>query len=96
MAGFLRMHEQLRALWKGRDKAEHPFVRGLILTGGGNGLRVTERWFSVLGHALFYSINRDSPEYSGVFLADIFYPVISRVDEGTLNVFNATDKKVSA
>lgn len=36
----------------------------------------TERWFVLLGHFFFYTIHRDSPEYSGALLANIFGPVV--------------------
>ena len=95
MSVCLRMHEQLRAVWRKRDK-EHPFVWGMLLTGIGNEKKVIERWFTLLGHALFYCIHRDSPEYSGVFLTDAFNPAVSRVDEKTLTTFNAVDREVRA
>lgn len=95
MAGFLRMHEQLRSLWKARDK-DQPYVHGLILTRVGNERKMTERWFTLVGHALFYCISKETPEFSGAFLTDIFSPVISMVDARTLGAFGVKDgsKKV--
>ena len=92
-AGFIRMHEQLRAVWKARDK-DHPFVRGMLLTGAGNERKIFERWFTVVGHALFYCISRESPEYSGVFFTDIFNPVVAKVNDRTLGAFDEADKEV--
>ena len=94
-AGFLRLHEQVRAVWKARDK-EQPFVRGMLLNGAGNECRVLERWFTVIGHALFYCMSRQSPEYSGVFFTDIFNPVVARVDDRTMDTFKIDDKEVCA
>ena len=101
---FLRLYEQLRAVWKCRDK-EQPFVRGYFLTrsrspavrngyhqnGGRSPTEVVERWFTLLGHALFYCTSKDSPEYSGAMLTDIFSPVMARVDDKTLNSFGALE-----
>ena len=36
---------------------------------------VAERWFVLVGHCFFYTIHRESPEFSGALLADIFGPV---------------------
>ena len=91
--GFIRMHEQLRAVWKARDK-DHPLVRGMLLTGAGNERKVLERWFTVVGHALFYCSSRESPEFSGVFFTDIFNPVVAKVNGRTLGAFDASDKEV--
>lgn len=120
---FVRFYEQLRAVWKSRDK-EQPFVRGYLLTkgrpsppplplngynnsprhqnGGGRELdggesafwgppEVVERWFTLLGHALFYCTSKESAEYNGAMLTDIFSPVMARVDSKTLNSFGALE-----
>jgi hypothetical protein len=86
--GVLRLHEQLRAVWKSRAKDE-PFVRGYLLNRAGNETSApAERWFVLLGHSFFYTIRRDSPEYSGALLADIFSSVTTRMDRKTLEKFN--------
>lgn len=90
-SGVVRLHEQLRAVWKSRDN-EEPAVRGYLLLGSGNEKSVAERWFVLLGHSFFYTIHRDSPEYSGALLADIFSPVTTRVDETTLEKINSISK----
>ena len=114
---FVRFYEQLRAVWRSRDK-EQPFVRGYLLTrtrpppplngynnrspghqNGGNELEsalwgpaeVVERWFTLLGHALFYCTSKESAEYNGAMLTDIFSPVMARVDDKTLNAFGALE-----
>lgn len=87
-SGVLRLHDQLRAVWKSRDDGE-PIVRGFLLLGSGNEKSVAERWFVLLGHSFFYTIHRDSPEHSGALLADIFSPVATLVDEETLENFNS-------
>ena len=119
-SNFLRLYEQLRAVWKSKDK-EQPFVRGYLLTSAGrtrssqlqNGYNnhhqqnggnasfwdrgaaaeaeVVERWFTLLGHALFYCTSRDSEEYSGALLTDIFSPVMARVDDKTMSAFGAPE-----
>lgn len=137
----LRLYEQLRSVWKNKDK-EQPFVRGYLLTksrsgtphcqqlqtastvlngyrhppnhlehqnhhhlhqNGGNDLywgsqlqtttetEVVERWFTLLGHALFYCTSKDSQEYAGAMLTDIFSPVMARVDDRTLHTFGAPE-----
>ena len=112
---FLRLYEQLRAVWRSKDK-EQPFVRGYLLTRApssppGNGYlrqnggkdfwrhstssaaegEVAERWFTLLGHALFYCTSKDSQEYSGAMLTDIFSPVMARVDDQTMKTFGAPE-----
>lgn len=87
-SGVVRLHDQLRAVWKSRDNGE-PIVRGYLLLGSGNEKGPAERWFVLLGHSFFYTIHRDSPEHSGALLADIFSPVATRVDEETLEKFNS-------
>ena len=112
---FLRLYEQLRAVWKTKDK-EQPFVRGYLLTkqtpcpsetlrngflhqNGGSDFwgpsatesEVVERWFTLLGHALFYCTRKDSQEYSGAMLTDIFSPVMARVDDRTMKTFGAPE-----
>jgi len=91
------MHEQFRALWKSRDKAQS-FVGGRLLTrtsskGCVNGYKeesnlLTEKWFTLIGHALFFSKSKESEEYSGVYLTDLFAPVVARVDQKTLEEFD--------
>ena len=66
---------------------------------GGNGIEstfwgttdVVERWFTLLGHALFYCTSKESAEYGGAMLTDIFSPVMARVDERTLHAFGASE-----
>lgn len=117
-SNFVRFYEQLRAVWRSRDK-EQPFVRGYLLTrtrpppplngynnhspghqNGGKELsesafwgppEVVERWFTLLGHALFYCTSKESVEYNGAMLTDIFSPVMARVDDKTLNAFGALE-----
>ena len=94
--GLVNFHDQLRAVWKVRDK-DNPFVRGLLRIGGGgsdNKITVIERWLTLLGHAFFCCDARDAADYSGVLLTDVFSPVISRVDERTLTAFSTTDQDV--
>ena len=118
---IVRFYEQLRAVWRSRDK-EQPFVRGYLLTrttrpppplngynhhssrspghrNSGNELEpafwgppeVVERWFTLLGHALFYCTSKESAEYNGAMLTDIFSPVMARVDDKTMNAFGALE-----
>ena len=94
-SGVVRLHEQLRAVWKARDK-EEPIVRGHLLLGPANDRSIVERWFVLLGHSFFYTIQRDSPEYCGALLADIFSPVVSRVNEKTLEDFNSPDSPLES
>ena len=90
-----RMYEQLRALWLSRDQ-DHPFVKGILLTrdvlNGSNVSnscnQLTERWFTLLGHSLFYCKSSASAEFSGALLTDLFSPVIARVDEKTVGAFD--------
>ena len=114
-SNFLRLYEQLRAVWKSKDK-EQPFVRGYLLTKApssppGNGYlrqnggkdfwrhstssaaesEVAERWFTLLGHALFYCTSKESQEYGGAMLTDIFSPVMARVDDQTMKTFGAPE-----
>ncbi len=89
------MHKQLQSLWRARDK-DQPFVRGLLLTREGNERKIIEGWFTLLGHVLFSCSSQGTPEFSGAFLADIFSPVISLVDEATLKVFETTSHEVEA
>ena len=79
----LRLHDQLRAVWKRRG-ADAPSARGYLLLpphtttaseGGEKTEEVAERWFVLVGHCFFYTIHRESPEFSGALLADIFGPV---------------------
>lgn len=99
MPQITRMHEQLKALWKTRDD-QQPFVKGVLLTrnkskdsdgaaeGSNEGCsELLERWFTLLGHVLFFCKSRDSPEYSGALLTDLFSPVLARVDEKTFSSF---------
>eukprot|EP00731_Ephydatia_muelleri_P015537 Em0008g1257a len=96
MATVARTHDQLRAVWKARDKELQP-VRGYVLFGSDPQMRtVQERWFFVSGHQLFYTASRESPEYSGVYLADVFSPVITQVTETTLIEFCAVGEKAYA
>lgn len=92
--GLVHFHDQLRAVWKARDK-DNPFVRGLLRVNGNgsdNRITVTERWFTLLGHAFFCCVSRDATDYNGMLLTDVFSPVITRVDEKTLKAFSTTDR----
>lgn len=94
MAVGIRTHDQLRAVWKARDK-EVQAVRGYVSFGSDPEKRILqERWFFVAGHELFYTVSRESSEYSGVYLADVFCPVITQVTEVTLKEFCAVGEKV--
>ena len=84
----LRLHEQLRAVWKSRDKTE-PIVRGYLLRGSDDAenksdAATAERWFVLLGHFFFYTVHRDSPEYSGALLVNVFRSVTLSEDGETL------------
>lgn len=94
MAAVVRTHDQLRAVWKARDRELQP-VRGYVSFGSDPQVRtVQERWFLVSGHQLFYTTSRESPEYSGVYFAEVFSPVITQVTETTLLEFRALGEKV--
>lgn len=85
------MLEQLLALWNSRDK-DQPFVKGFLLTKADSSTvpqrnQLVEKWFVLLGHSLFYCKGRDCLEYSGVFLTDVFRPVIARVNQKVLDAF---------
>lgn len=82
------MLQQLEALWTARDK-DQPFVKGVLLTNpdGSTVNHPEERWFILLGHSLFYCKSKESLEYSGVFLTDVFNPVIARVNQKVLDTF---------
>ena len=49
---------------------------------------LTEKWFTLIGHALFFSKSKESDEYSGVYLTDLFAPVVARVDQRILEEFD--------
>ena len=88
------MHEQLEALWSARD-GDQPFVKGILLTNSKPGRledstqrkQLVEKWFVLLGHSLFYCKQRESPEYSGAYLTDVFSPVVARVGQKVLDGF---------
>ena len=84
------MLQQLEALWTTRDK-DQPFVKGILLANPDGGTvsqrNPEERWFILLGHSLFYCKTWGSQEYSGVFLTDVFSPVIARVNQKVLDTF---------
>ena len=91
------MYEQLRAMWQSRDK-EQLFVRGYLKTKSRRGCingasepgpTVMERWFTLLGHSLFYCTQKEATEFSGVLLTDIFSPVLARVDSLKFDSFHA-------
>ena len=47
---LVHFHDQLRAVWKARDK-DSPFVRGLLRVDGNgsdNTITMTERWFALI------------------------------------------------
>ena len=46
-----------------------------------------ERWFTLIGHTLFFCKHMESAEYSGALLTDIFSPVIARVSKNVLEDF---------
>lgn len=91
------MLEQLRALWNSRER-ENPLVKGILLTRGSesedldpccndSNAQISERWFALVGHALFSCKNSESADYNGVFLTDVFSPVIARVSQKILDAF---------
>ena len=90
---FKVMHEQLRVLWKSRDK-EQSFVRGRLLaknalnTNCSETNLLTEKWFTLIGHSLFFCMYKDSPDYSDVYLTDLFGPAVTRVDQKILDAFD--------
>ena len=91
----LRMYEQLRAMWQSGDK-EQLFVRGYLKSRRGcingasePGPAVIERWFTLLGHSLFYCTQKEAAEFSGVLLTDVFSPVFARVDSVKFDSFHA-------
>lgn len=94
-----RMYDQLRALWSSKS-LEQPFVKGILLSANTSNhyenseipcSRLSERWFTLLGHSLFYSKYKDCPEFSGALLTDLFSPVIARVDLKTLQSFHLAE-----
>ncbi len=98
-----RMSEQLRALWLTKDR-EHPFVKGYLktkikrtyLNGHTDGIsdagaNVVERCFTLLGHCLFHCLQKDSVDFTGALLTDVFSPVIARVDDKKLESFHADE-----
>ena len=97
------MSEQLRALWLTKDR-EHPFVKGYLKTkikrtylnghtdGTSDvGANVVERWFTLLGHCLFHCLQKDSVDFTGALLTDVFNPVIARVDDKKFESFHADE-----
>lgn len=98
------MHEQFKALWKSRDK-EQSLVIGRLLTKNAlntncsideSNILLTEKWFTLVGHSLFFCKYEDSPDYSGVYLTDLFGPAIARVDQKILDAFDIPeDQQVS-
>lgn len=96
------MHEQLEALWNSRDK-DQPFVSGRLLTRsspnnpvcslqGESNLLLTEKWFTLIGHALFFCKCKDSSDYSGVYLTDLFAPAVARVNQKVLDEFDVPEE----
>ncbi len=93
------MHEQLQALWNSRDR-EQPCVSGRLLTrsssdnnrvdncGNDSNILITEKWFSLVGHVLFFCKSEGSTEYCGVYLTDLFAPALARVDQKVLDEFD--------
>ena len=75
MSGEIRLHQQLHAVWKSRTQDE-PIVHGYLLHGIAKDVSdipaTAERWFVLIGHSFFYTIHRDSPQFSGALLADVF------------------------
>lgn len=98
----MKMLEQVEALWNSRDK-EQPFVKGILLTkpagvedSCNQRTQLVEKWFVLLGHSLFYCKDKGSAEYSGIFLTDLFNPVIARVNQKLLDTFQLPeDEQVS-
>lgn len=96
MSGEIRLHEQLRTVWKSRVKDE-AIVRGYLLHAGhsvakpedkqqmdGDVAAAAERWFVLIGHCFFYTIHRDSPQFSGALLTDVFGQVTPCTEDKTL------------
>lgn len=92
------MHEQLRVLWKSRDK-ELSFVSGRLLaknalnTNCSQPNLLTKKWFTLVGHSLFFCTYKDSPDYSDVYLTDLFGPAIARVDQKILDTFDIPEEQ---
>lgn len=57
---------------------------------------ISERWFYLLGHCFFYTIHRDSPEFSGALLADIFETVNTTGCDGSSTTSAVYSKSPSA
>ena len=49
--------------------------------------QLSERWFTLVGHSLFYCKQRECSEFSGALLTDIFSPVIARVSQKVMDAF---------
>lgn len=96
------MLEQLKAVWDSKDK-DHPSIRGVLCletisnqneestkltTNSVSESKLSEKWFTLLGHSLFYCKYSDCQEYSGALLTDLFSPVIARVNQKTLDAFS--------
>ena len=89
-----KMRDQLDALWDSRGK-DQLAVKGVLLDGSTVTPRneLVEKWFVLVGHSLFYCKSRDSQEYSGVFLTDLFNPVVARVNQKVLDAFQLPESE---
>ena len=83
---MLRVNEQLRAIWNGRDK-DWPVTRGLLMSGKGNARVVQERYFTLLCHTIFVTPTRESTDFIATFLTDLFSSAVVHVDDKTLEAF---------
>jgi hypothetical protein len=86
-----KMREQLEAVWNSKS-GDQPTVKGFLLTNLDCSAvaprnEFVEKWFVLVGHSLFYCKSSDSQEYSGVFLTDVFNPVIAGVSQKVLDAF---------
>ncbi len=62
-----------------------------------NAAQLGERWFTLIGHSLFFCKQKESSEYNGALLTDIFSPVIARVSKAVLDEFELPESdQVSA
>ena len=54
--------------------------------------QLEERWFTLIGHSLFYCKHKDASEYTGALLTDIFSPVIARVSKSVMDDFQLPEE----
>ena len=98
------MHEQFEALWDARDKGLPP-VKGILLTRAKSSLyldgkndacgshQLAVKWLVLVGHSLFYCKQREGAEYGGVYLTDVFGPVVARVGQKVVEAFQLPESE---